>query len=417
MRQWLRRLFTPKPWSERSRREKIFSCLLVIVWVSFGYLYVRDDPPAYDADLIPVVTPIPDSQNAYSIVMRSAAASRLNSSERYTIIRQLDGSISSATVVQGYVARSTETLALFSELSRRSAMQEPDSAVPSFPGSGPVPSYMDVYSAARLSLVRADVLARQGRIAEALAICLTVVDVGRIFAKGPKLLDSLAGMGLIDLGAARALRFVRADGIDRGRLLAAARRLSVKSGAAEGLQSGFRYRYRDAAYLHDHEAEFFERRHPNPTPLQRLAITLTKSGLTESRPHRWNAWEAAAARLLIAAAPKACTTAGLTTAGWPPPGLRSHRIAEFLAGFTFSGSEDFFRRRCTTDFRLSAAAVAAAAQAYRSDRGRFPDRLDDLAPRYVPAVPIDPFNGAAPIYSHHDGSIHSVAKIADDAAD
>ncbi len=417
MRQWLRRILTKKPWSKRSRGEKIFPhawAIVLAIYFIFLYVhYVHDDPPAYDTDLLPVVTHIPDTQNAYSVVMRSAAASRLNSAERYTVIRQIDGAISSATVVQGYVARSTETLALFSELARRSAMQEPNLAVPSFPGSGAEPPYWAVYSAAQLSLLRADVLARQGRITEALEIYLTIVDVGRIFAKGPKLLDGLVGMGLIDLGAARARRIVRAGRVDHGRLLAAARRLNAKSGAAEGLQSAFRYRYREMAYLHNHQAELLERLWPKPTPLQRMEIAFAKAGLTNNRPNRWNAWEAAVDRLLIASAPKVCTTAGLASVDWPPSGLHSHRIAKILAGLTLSESDNIFRRRCTTDFLLSSAAVEAAAQAYRSDHGRFPDRLEDLVPRYIPAVPIDAFNGDAPIYSHHYGTIHSVGKDVD----
>jgi hypothetical protein len=42
--------------------------------------------------------------------------------------------------------------------------------------------------------------------------------------------------------------------------------------------------------------------------------------------------------------------------------------------------------------------VAFALAAYRSDRGRYPPKLDNLAPKYLAAVPGDLFSGKALIY-------------------
>jgi hypothetical protein len=41
-----------------------------------------------------------------------------------------------------------------------------------------------------------------------------------------------------------------------------------------------------------------------------------------------------------------------------------------------------------------ATAVSLAAQLYRADHGRWPERLEQLAPAYLPAVPADPFHDA-----------------------
>ncbi len=40
-----------------------------------------------------------------------------------------------------------------------------------------------------------------------------------------------------------------------------------------------------------------------------------------------------------------------------------------------------------------AARTALAAERYRLEKGRFPDKLEDLVPIYLEAVPFDPFNG------------------------
>jgi hypothetical protein len=43
--------------------------------------------------------------------------------------------------------------------------------------------------------------------------------------------------------------------------------------------------------------------------------------------------------------------------------------------------------------QLRAAIACLAAERYRLDAGRWPDRLEDLAPKYLAAVPLDPFTG------------------------
>jgi hypothetical protein len=43
--------------------------------------------------------------------------------------------------------------------------------------------------------------------------------------------------------------------------------------------------------------------------------------------------------------------------------------------------------------RIRCAAAALAAERYRLDHGRWPERADDLASRYLSSVPTDPFDG------------------------
>lgn len=52
------------------------------------------------------------------------------------------------------------------------------------------------------------------------------------------------------------------------------------------------------------------------------------------------------------------------------------------------------RARQTFDNVLTAFALAR----YRREEGRYPDRLDALAPKYLPAAPTDLFSGKAPVY-------------------
>jgi hypothetical protein len=56
----------------------------------------------------------------------------------------------------------------------------------------------------------------------------------------------------------------------------------------------------------------------------------------------------------------------------------------------------------SSDAQLALTKTAAALAAWRADRGRgeppYPERLDELVPRYLAAVPVDPFSDNPFIY-------------------
>jgi hypothetical protein len=79
-------------------------------------------------------------------------------------------------------------------------------------------------------------------------------------------------------------------------------------------------------------------------------------------------------------------------------------------GFTLGGwREDIFLR----DHALLRCGVAAvAAERYRREHGDWPGSLADLVPGYLPAVPLDPFDGAPLRYRRTEGGavIYSVGE-------
>jgi len=46
--------------------------------------------------------------------------------------------------------------------------------------------------------------------------------------------------------------------------------------------------------------------------------------------------------------------------------------------------------------------TALAIEQYRIQRGTFPDKLDDLVPKFLTALPLDPFDGQQLRYNHTD---------------
>lgn len=380
-----------------------FGCLVVIGIMTWA------GPPPQDADLMPSVVPVPDEQNAYPLVLQIAAAYPLSSKERYILGQQFDGNISSATVVAGLIARSGGTLKLFAELSRRTAYQDPHYLDLANVGpQTPVPPLYAVVRAATLVALRSDALLKQGRATEALAGYLQIVDVGRMFARGPQLLSSGCGMLLMDRGASRALQAVKSGRLDQAKLLNAAARLSAPSNAAAGLQEGFRYVYVEHAYISDHAVDSIGKGKDPKGLFVRAEKYLAKRGL-----YSLKTYNGALFRKLIADSVKPCLHGLPPSHELLPIGFRPYAAGRILYNIALPQYEKFCVRRCEVDSHLTAAAVATAAQAYRRDNGRFPTGLGELTPVYLPVAPVDPYTGVTPHYSANTGEILSDWKGAD----
>jgi len=52
-----------------------------------------------------------------------------------------------------------------------------------------------------------------------------------------------------------------------------------------------------------------------------------------------------------------------------------------------------FRKAATFHALQRVAQTAVALRLYRWERGHYPERLDELVPKYLPSVPVDPFDG------------------------
>ncbi len=75
------------------------------------------------------------------------------------------------------------------------------------------------------------------------------------------------------------------------------------------------------------------------------------------------------------------------------------------------GSEEMAAKRAVL-LRLNALFTAThiALECYRETHGRLPARLDDLVPRYLDAVPVDPYDGEPLRYSAEKGIVYSVGE-------
>ena len=74
----------------------------------------------------------------------------------------------------------------------------------------------------------------------------------------------------------------------------------------------------------------------------------------------------------------------------------------------------FQLRRCHYESKVGLVQIAIALRAYQQAEGELPDRLDELVPVYIEALPLDRYEGETLRYSKTKAIVYS---IGDDFAD
>ncbi|MEK6257529.1 MAG: hypothetical protein AABP62_02825 [Planctomycetota bacterium] len=96
-------------------------------------------------------------------------------------------------------------------------------------------------------------------------------------------------------------------------------------------------------------------------------------------------------------------------------GVRTSILSKMLLPATKQVDNAFLRFRG----RQAVLEVLLAAQVYRRDKGEFPESLDQLVPRYLEAVPLDPcdLNGGRLLYRRDSATNAVVWSVAEDGND
>jgi len=72
---------------------------------------------------------------------------------------------------------------------------------------------------------------------------------------------------------------------------------------------------------------------------------------------------------------------------------KARRNLYFVSGLLLSGLQNSVRKEAAGLARLRLAQSAVAIERFRLNKGRLPTELGEVIPRFLPAVPTDPFNG------------------------
>jgi len=383
---------------------KFAAAALFIVPIAALLLFSGDSAAPDDSALRPAApAKLTGADDAWT-QFEAMKSMKLDVEERKLLGQAADGDAEAVKKAAPIVARSGADIALLRDFSRKRGFQIPDYRDPSaIDFNTPIPQFWPLVSAAKLASLRA---AQRGG-PDGLEDVFAILDAGALLTAGDQpIIAHLVGILLRDLGARRLTDLSRRGGLDRARLVAAARRAGAYRDAAASLQDGLRYEYAGITKTLERLPEKREF-----TELPAAARSLSRSGYFY-KPNATRALFAAHFRPLIEEAGKPCLIARppIHEVRRPLP-VAPNVVGRILYEVAVPSYHKLYTRRCESDFRVAAAAVNAALAAHTLDRGGAPKTLAELVPAYLDRVPADPYTGEPLAYS--DGAVRTEGKDAD----
>jgi len=72
--------------------------------------------------------------------------------------------------------------------------------------------------------------------------------------------------------------------------------------------------------------------------------------------------------------------------------------------------DSLLERKSRAECSVAATRLVAACNVYKQKQGKLPDDLQSLVPKYLAAIPNDPYDGKPFRYSQSNGMVYSVGK-------
>jgi hypothetical protein len=259
-----------------------------------------------------------------------------------------------------------------------------------------------------------------GRHAEATESCITLLRFADLIQKDAEgLIHYLVGISILNLGLEQAQDLARETDLPPDVMNLLSSELAELGPLAPGLVRALKVEYRAVANTTDHlsdgEFDLYELSNlgggePDPRlkgkRIPRYTFQPNKTKLTFANLYR----------NMIADVPLAYAdmkradveeALGLnqSRAGML---LRPNGVGRVLYGLLVPATDRLLEHKCRAECALSATRLMVACQQYRHREGVFPDRLEALVPDFLPALPVDPFDGRAFRYDPSRGIIYSV---------
>jgi hypothetical protein len=277
----------------------------------------------------------------------------------------------------------------------------------------------------RVSAFKALYMARQGRELEAMDEAMKSVMVGHLVSteENSTLINYLVGVAIKSIGFDTMHKIISVGEIPSEELLKHAVSLEKYTNTVSGLASAFKEQYTSMAQSIDKIGrEGFEssKNSGEWEGITKEDIPIPLRAKFYYQPNRTKQLYADAALVQIENVSQPCyALKEVPIYAAIPEGINVYftpnAVGKILAAFSMASLNSSVHKKCEDTMLLNATRLLLALRAYHQDQGEYPEKLDELVPRYLSAIPEDPFRAGPLQYTEDRAAIYSVGSNLTDA--
>ena len=414
--------------------------LLVAAGMVALVILSQDEPPPDDSDLQVHREAIPEEENAYWYFAKIGGVLDLPKEEDRTADEETpdDERLAGAALMNAILEGKAWDAAFVEDLWQRNqkavrlleqGLACPQIQAPAIRFNSEVPEVCGWLGVARLLNLHAMLLFKQEREAEAFDEAVRLLQLGHTIegARGT-VVHYLVGKMVKQEGIGRMRIMLSEAALETDVLTSYSRRLGEYGANEPGVSDAFRVEYAMMADLLEvlkagkmsleavHMGYAIEAAGDGPQPSlpERIAF------FWHFRLNRTKHLCAERFRALIADIPTPyAQIERLTRPGNLPhplhPLLPSNTVGELVFLSLMPVLDSFLLAKCEESVDVAATRALLAMKAFKVEKGRLPETLDELVPEYLDAVPLDDFDGKPLRYNAEKKVIYSVGKDLKDA--
>lgn len=403
--------------------------LLIIALLSlprFLNLFSKDIAPINDSDLQLQKVSVADSDNAYFDLTKLGGVIYEPKDKSQVILDMIAGKTWDSQLVEEIVSKNSQAFVYFTEAARKPKYQNPESADPvNITPAMILPSMGSWRQMARLSVIRALYLAKQGKDKEALDEALNSVNIGqKIQESQGTLIEYLLAIAMKGVGLETMQKIIPSSKLTSAELKQYAQGLDKFYKNESGLITSFKREYRfsvsaiDLVASGDTEALKLV---VGEEKSQNLEIAKKIKGNYYFQPNKTKSLFAEYARANIKSANQSCGEIKATEIKPLAPTnpaklyIEENAIGKILYDIIAVSSTGVSTKKCQEDLLVGATQTMIAIKAFKNDTDNFPASLNELVPNYLISVPQDPFDGKSLKYSAINKVLYSVGEDMQDS--
>jgi len=382
----------------------LFGLLLCFLAIPFILNpFVKDAVPQDDSDIRPLTLNIPDADNAYFDLQKAAA------------VYATDTNVKDKNI-ELQLSKNAEALKLFANASTKKYYQPPAYAQPETINFNTELPHLNVLR--NIAILRKEEAVRaleHGNGSEALNISLQSIKVGKMMQESQAApMITLAGVAVANIGHEATQQILADERAATYGLSTVALHPEKYEPDAKKRDLTFRAEYQEIATMldaHDYfgstgliaKASHFIFWY-KPVETHNMIVDLGRYWITGSQncknidrradepvPHQTEV------------AKKIPTQEWLF---YPQLYLTPNALGNLVYSYGAVGP-GIQIKQCQSTLQARNLAIAFALHAYKETNGNFPTSLDQLVPKYIESIPVDPFTEQAPKYSVKDRTIYS----------